>query len=298
MTTPYITPQTLRDAPTGISWSTIPTNTSTAQEQAAEQLNICWRATHMIDAYCSQPLRATVDTEDMVGPDARLTIDAGGMSRVVTSRWPVIAIVAASVAPARAFPVVWSSIPVDRMIIETNLDGLYASTVPGAGGGGPNAIDIAPGYLSWINGRNGYRLRLQYINGWPHGQITASVAASVSTIAVDDCTGCAGANMQIYDSANTEMVHVDTASASVGPGTLTLSTPLSFAHAAGVVISALPATIQQAAIYAAVTQALTRGANAITVQALPGGMAPASSLGTDALTKLWHDLVQPYRRVI
>jgi hypothetical protein len=43
----------------------------------AEQTNICWRASGIIDNYCNQVLRATVDTEYLSGPNYRVTVQTG-----------------------------------------------------------------------------------------------------------------------------------------------------------------------------------------------------------------------------
>lgn len=296
--TPYITPDILVSAPTGMAWSTIPTAKSTQAEQLAEQTNICWRATHVIDAICQQPLRATLDTEEIMGPDYRLTVQNNGMGRVVVSRWPVLSIVAASVTPSTTFPVNFQPIPLNQMRLETALDGLYNSSVPGAAGAGPSAIDIAPGYVSWNGGRNGFRLRVTYINGWPHAGFTASVASTASTAALDDCTGFTGAMVQIYDGAFTEAIQVASTSASVGPGVATFASPLQFDHELGVIISALPATIQWATILAAVAESLTRGGMSITAQALPGSQTGGGGINPQSIMEEVKRLVQPYRRII
>jgi hypothetical protein len=65
-----------------------------------------------------------------------------------------------------------------------------------------------------------------------------------------------------------------------------------------VLVSTLPAGVQQAGIYLAVAQALTRGATATAVQSLSGGAA-GSGPGTSAEYQQAADaLVHAYRRVI
>ena len=80
---PYISPQTLQAAPTGIDFTTIPASSSIQFDPAAnnaELWNLCARATSMADQYCSQLLRATTDIEIMRGPDYRVIVgpQAGG----------------------------------------------------------------------------------------------------------------------------------------------------------------------------------------------------------------------------
>src|SRR5580698_9409449 len=106
---PYISPLTLQQAPTGIDFTTIPATNSISFDPAsnnAELWNMCARATSMVDQFCNQLLRATVDVEVMGGPDYRVTVgpraggqsqtpywgDAGSNARLIMSRWPVLAV--------------------------------------------------------------------------------------------------------------------------------------------------------------------------------------------------------------
>ena len=75
--TPYCTPNELVSAPTGISWSTIPPIRVDAGADVAEQVNILGRATAQCDGYVNQVLRATLDTEQISGPDFRVTVMTG-----------------------------------------------------------------------------------------------------------------------------------------------------------------------------------------------------------------------------
>jgi len=305
MATPYITPTILINAPTGISWETIPDFNSDPDAQLAEQINICWRASHWIDAYCNQTLRATVDEEEFIGPDYRMTIDNNGLARVLTSRWPVTEVIYAQYAASYVAPPQWQQIPTDYLFIENALN--IWSGISTESAAGPSAVRIVPGFLNWINGRNGLRLQLTYVNGWAHAGIVDSVNIGATEIAVDDCTGMfntslnVGRGMWIYDGAETEYVQVAATSVTSGPGTVTLKTPLMYAHAGSiqqpVIISSLPAAIQEAAILHATYQALERGATATTVQNMPGSTVSASGSQMTILNDV-KDMLKPYRRVI
>ncbi len=297
MTTPYITPDILINAPTGISWETIPNYESTLTEQLAEQTRICWRATHWIDEYCNQPLRSTLDTEEILGPNFRVTIQPNGLVRFLPSRWPITDVSGGQYSASNAVPPQWTTIPADAMYIEnTSTVNGSISTVAAAG---PSTILIAPGYVTWGNGRRGYRLQITYTDGFAHAGITTNCNIGATTLSVDDCTGMVNATVVIHDGAATETVVVSAASAASGPGMITLKTGTVYPHAASLqkplIISGIPASVQQAAINYATYITLTRGATATTVQMMPGmstGGGGSASLLTDA-----KEILLPYRRV-
>lgn len=299
MPTPYITPTTLLNAPTGISWSTIPSGDATPAAKLAAQYDICYRVTDEIDGIVNQPLRATIDTETQIGPDFRFTLGNNGVARLQLSRYPVLAIVSAQYAPATQIPPVWVTIPADALYIESPSIGQQGTVAPDAAGAGPTAILVGPGYVSWARGRKGTRLQVTYTNGWPHAGITANAAIGATSLAVDDCTGWVGVRGTVYDGQNTEDVTVTAASVTSGPGTLTLGTGLQFAHAPGVLFTSMPRSVQQAAIYLAVASTLMRGASATTIQMLPGmATGGAPRLSAEDLQKAAAKLLAPFGRVI
>jgi len=302
--TPYITPDILRSAPTGILWDSLATlERPDPQKLWAEMLNLCSRATSQINGYCNQPLRATVDTETLYGPgDFRFQMRRNGVARLLLSRSPVTSVISGQVSPAYAFPEQWVSIPAAGFKPEVPLIGVYGTTAPGASGDGGQAVLLAPGYVSWWGGAS--EVQVTYINGWPHGSLQAAVAAGATEITVDDCTGwgppsgaTSGAAGILYDQGRQESFTVTAASATSGRGTLTLASPLSYPHQAGVIATTLPGTVMQAAILFATSLALVGGATAVTQEAIPGvpetGGKMAASYAAEA-----ELLVHPYRRVI
>lgn len=306
---PYVTPELLTSAPTGISWSTIPPGRSvTDAQRLAEQANICARATAQADTYCNQVLRATLDTEIQQGPDYRVTVQNNtGNGRFILQRWPVLQIVSLAVSP-NTFPRSYTTLPANAYDIEHPVVGLYGTNAPSAAGEGGQAVLFASGFMGWGLGRNGYVVKCQYVNGWPHTALTTAATAGVSTIAVDDCTGWAitsealgttGATGTVYDSGNQEVIHVTAATATAGPGTLTLSAPLQFNHAAGTMVSTLPASVIWGVILFGSAMALTRGATSTTVQAIPGGAGGGSGgVGPLELAGEAELLLNPFKRVI
>jgi hypothetical protein len=310
--TPYITPQLLNNAPTGIAWSIIPFPKATTAAQLAEQTNICWRATSMVDGYCNQVLRATVDNEALTGPGSyRVMIqNATGNARVILRRWPVTQILAVQVSPNAVFPRQWTTVTTGFYDIENPILGLYANTAPTSSADGGQSILIAPGWVSRTLGRDGWRILTSYTNGWPHTSLTAPVLANATTLPVDDVTGWTGASGFIYDGANTESISVTTATATTplvlpnnvgtaqtGPGTLTLASPIANAHAAGSIVSSLPGSIMQATILAAMVQALDSGITSISIQNIPGSQTTGGH-GIVELQTNYELLLEPYRRLI
>ncbi len=316
--TPYVTPGILTGAPTGISWGSIPPGKSaTPAMRLAEQANICMRATAQADAYCNQTLRATVDTEQNSGPDRWVTIQPStGNARVMVQRWPVLAIQNILVASNGTFPRQYLQVPAGLYDVERPIIGIAGTTAPAPDGQGGQAILIAPGYVNWKLGRNGYVIRVTYVNGWPHTSLTAASTAGGSTLAVDDCTGWAmqgGAinvgggvvpvpgttTAVIYDSGQQEVVQIIAASANAGAGTLTTQAPMQFAHSPGVLVTTLPASLMWAVTLFGTAMALTRGATSTTVHEIPGAGAgtvpsrePSDLIGEAEL------LLNPYRRTL
>ena len=308
--TPYVTPKILTQAPTGISWSTIPPGRDVTYEmRLAEQSNICQRATAMVDSYCNQVLRATVDSEQLPGPDFRMTIQTGvGTTRVVMQRWPILEILSVQVASNAVFPRQWTSLQQGYWDIEVPVVGLYGTSAPSSAGEGGQAIILPPGTVTWSLGRNGYLVRIDYVNGWPHTGLTTNAVAGDMTLSVDDCTGWSitgentgyvGATGTIYDSGSQEVIQVTATSAVSGPGTLTLAIPITFNHDAGTMVSTLPQSIMWAAILYSSSIALTRGATATTIQTIPGGGGSTSGPKVPGdLAGEAELLLNPFRRVL
>lgn len=307
--TPYVTPQILINAPTGISWNTIPPGSNVSQEtRTAEQWNIAQRASTMADGYCNQVLRATLETERVQGPDYYATYQqATGNIRIILSQWPVLSVTAIQVS-ANTFPRSWTSLPSGYWDVETPAMGVYNATQPTAAGqGGQSIIFSGQAGGGWCLGRSGFVFQVQYVAGWPHTSLTSAVEAGATSIDVDDCTGWAvadeagtvGATGNVYDTGLQEVVQVTAASETAGPGTLTLASALNYNHASGVMVSTMPASIQWATILFATSIALVRGATATTAHSIPSG-APNSpgGKGPDALAEEAELLLHPFRRVI
>lgn len=310
---PYVSPTTLGQAPTGISWSNIvPGRDASEGQKIAEMANICARSTGMVDSACNQPLRATVDSVVLYGPGgpgARVWAPPNGgiePAVLILKRWPILQVNSIQVAQ-NTFPVVWSAVPSGNWSVQNPVSGLYGSVAPTAAAEGGQGVLVSSQYVNWWFGRNGYAIEVQYLNGWPHCGLTAAVASGASTITVDDCTawaitspltGYTGATGTVYDAGQQEVVQVTTASATSGPGTLTLAAPLQSSHAAGTIVSTLPPNVGWAAIMFCISQALARGATSTTVHQVPGGPSGSGPMGPKEWAACAKAALSDYSRII
>lgn len=308
--TTYITPAVLTRAPTGIDWTTIPTRRSSTVEQAAEQANICLRATGMVDGTANQVLRATLDTELFTGPDWKVTISPSTLvARVMCSRWPILSVVSCQVSSAMQFPRQWNVISPTLTDIEKPAIGVYGSSQAADSADGGAAILLAPGAISWWMGRGGWRIQLQYVSGWPHTSLTVAANQGASIINVDDITGWGppgaglpGATGIFYDGMQQEVAQVtavtpSTLGAVSGPGTATLASPLAWPHGQGTLFTTMPQTIINACIDYATSMALERGATATTIQTMSGAGTGGGPI-TAQMLRDWADAaVKRFARV-
>ena len=320
---PYISPTTLVNAPTGIDWSTLgdPTADPSPAQNMAEIWNMCGRATSRVDGYTNQVLRATADVELLHGPDYRVTVgpaSGGGYptpywgasapqnARIILSRWPVLQVTGVKTCPNNVWPRSWTSVPSGYFEPEVPPIGIYGSVAPGGSAEGGQAILVGGGFINWSLNRNGWAIEVSYVNGYPHCSLSAACAAGDTTVSVNDCTGWAissfygtytGATGRVVDSGQQEAVHVTASSATAGPGTLTLSSPLHYPHEAGTLVTTMPSSIEQACIYFAAAEALTRGATSTTIHAV-GGAAQSSDKGAEDLIAEGELLLHAFRRTI
>lgn len=282
-----------------------------------------WRASSIVDTYTNQVLRSTVDNEQLTGPGSpRFGFMPGtDQFELTMRRWPISQILAIQYAYNRP-PLSWSTAPSTSYLINHPLIGAYTDTASATAPDGGWSIQLDPcaiGASSGVFGgrlvrglwrRNGLRLLVSYTNGWPHTSLTSAAAAGASTISVDDVTGWVGASGFAYDGSATEQVAATAVSATTplnlpngvgtaqtGPGTVTLAPPLAYAHAAGTLVSALPANVMQATILIATSQVLDSGIESISAQTLSGSTSLGGKGVQDLISQI-RDLLNPYRRVI
>jgi hypothetical protein len=301
----------------GVDWLTFPKAGASAPQQATAQLEICEAVTGDMDTIANMTLRATLETEQELGPDWIITMLPNGWTRFRLSNWPILQIISAQVASALASPTSWTAIPTSALITEHNIPSTTGSIVPSSQSPGATAVLIAPGYVDWSNGRKGYIVQTQTINGFPTTGMDQSCLAGAVSIHVDDITGwwngTLGALGTIYDPPFHEHISVvgtnpDAAGAISGPGVLTLSQGLQFAHTPQVgsgtspdlrvLVSCMPPALIQAGYYLATYYGLIRGSTAAVMQsargvAAPSGVARAQSWYTQA-----ESIIKRYARVL
>jgi hypothetical protein len=315
--TPYVTPDQLSQWPTGVSWASIPAKTGqtppTDPQRYAVQATLCMEGTSRADEIANQPLRASQITEEMSGPDSRVTVQwSSGNTRILTTRWPVTQVLSVQVSPSATWPRSWTSVPSGYFEPEYPVDGLYGASAPSANAGG-QAILLAPGYVCWpqgwpggqLYGRNRFRVAYTILSGFPHASLTAATDAGVSELPVDDCTGwlltgtnggTIGAAGIIYDAlgGGQEAIAVTGASAATGPGTLTLAAATAYAHGANIVVSAMPRTLLWASALLTACAAQSRGATTTTSQTISG----RSQQGMHPLEEHARRLINTFRRTV
>ena len=292
--------------PTGLMWGTIPDiQGATPAQQYAVIAMIAQQATTRAEQIVHFPLRSVISTEELEGPHFRVTVQRSSFNgRIILTRWPVTQVLSLQVCPNSVWPRQWTTVPAGYYEPEFPVPGLYGTSAPSGAGEGAQSIIVAPGYITWDLGRQGWRVKVTYIHGWPHTALTAAANAGDSTIAVDDCTAWAppsgstvGAAGIVYDalSGGQESVTCTTATATSGPGTLTLASPLAYAHSAGIMVSCLPQGAIWATALLAGAAALTRGATATTIQTTSGRGQMASRGG---LEEQAHHMLKALRQTI
>lgn len=172
MTSPYILPAMLKGlAPLGIDWDSIPGADATSQGNLAALLDICYIASDAIDSECDQPLRSTLDIEELVGPGGnRLVLPPAGQGNgeFQTSHWPVTQALGGQWASAQQFPPQWNAITASQLWVSQGMQQFVGGSFLGSSGSdGMNIIEMQPGIIAWGYGRNAYRVQLAYENGWP-----------------------------------------------------------------------------------------------------------------------------------
>ena len=168
-----------------------PQASSSPAQNYAVVATLCRQATVRADQIVNTPLRSVMTTEELEGPNYRVTTQwASGNGRFIASRWPVTQVTSMQVSPKATWPRSWTVLPAGNFEPEFPVDGLYGASVPSAGAGGQSIL-FAPGYLGSCGGWGGglftprlrYRVSATYLSGWPHTCLTAAAALATRTSA-------------------------------------------------------------------------------------------------------------------
>ena len=283
--TPYLTLDEYKNAPTAIDFSNLVWNSQDPDAQDAELSNVIARASSWIDTYCNQVLAATTEQEQQ-----RTRISPDGTIRLHPRYSPIIALTAFQYGnPSTQMQTLpdcsYAWIEDAEIIIPyANLSLTYSSQ-----GALQFGFPTSPRVETFV--------KYTYVAGYANTTIVSATAGQ-STLTVKDGTGITpGLNLKIYDGFNSEFVTVDS-SYTFGSTTIPLTAPLAYTHASGISISALPPAVKEAAILVTTAFLKVRGDNAMvmSVSSNPGqSVKGAEKIGEDLY--LAQQLLYPYRRI-
>lgn len=281
--TPYLTIAEYKQAPTAIDVDDlVGGGTSAINDQ--ELANVIARASSWIDAHCGQVLASTTDTETL-----RCYIDRRGFLRVHPRYWPITQVVSLSYGP---LPNSVASVDISTLWIEQES---VIFPIQGFSSAFAGPIQFSGNYSTTSE----QFVTISYVNGYANTTISASVAASATSLNVNDLTGFApNIQFSIYDGSNTEICTVASSfTPTSGPGSLSVSSPLKYPHLATISVSALPPAIKQAAIYVTSAILKARGNAALVMQTLTPQTFQSANPSAIADYESAVDILKPYRRI-
>lgn len=282
---PYLTLAEYKNAPTAIDLSNLVFDSQDPDIQDAELTNVITRASSWCDTWCNQILAATQQSEQQ-----RTRIGADGTFRFHPRYNPVIALLSMEYGnPSTQMltlpdcSVAWIE---DQEIIVpyANLSLTLSSQGPLSFG-----FPTSPRVETYI--------KYTYVAGYSNTTIVTATAGATS-LTVKNPTGIiAGQMLSIYDGYNSENVVVDE-SYTFGSTTVNLTSPLLYAHDAGISISALPAAIKEAVILVTTAFLKVRGDSSMTMNVIttPSAVVPGKDQLSDEI-QLAKELLRPYRRI-
>lgn len=254
-TTPYLTVNEYKTAPTAIDTSNLLPGGDTGSQDIALQEAIA-RASSLIDQECLGAygtLNASLNTEN-----ARIWANNKGQMVVNTLYWPVLEVrsFAFGLTPSGLSSVT----PAGNVWVE------QAGFVVQPSG----AVGLGLNGLVGVNPRGEYFCTWEYVNGWPNTPLVEGTAAGDTTILPTSIVGIyPGSRLRVVDLPNDENVTVD-ASYVPGSTSVPLTAPLLYDHFAGAVVTNLPAAAKQAAISLTTCLVKTRGSGALVADDMGG----------------------------
>jgi hypothetical protein len=249
-----------------------------------ELANVIGRASSWIDSYCGQVLSSTTDTETSRG-----RINRQGFLTIHPRFSPVTEVVSLSYGP---LPSLLTSVDVSTLWIESQS---VVFPIQGFSTAFSGPIQFSGNYSI----SQEQFISMTYVNGYANTLLSASVAASVSSLPVTDLAGFTpNHQFVIYDGASTEILTVASSFVPAsGAGNLTLSSAIAYTHAKGISVSALPPAVKQAAIFVTSAILKARGNAALVMQTLtPATIQSSNPSAAGDLMEAW-DILKPYRRI-
>jgi hypothetical protein len=282
----YLTLQEYKNAPTAIDYSNLVAG-GTSQQQDAELAAVIQRASSWIDIYVNQPLIAQNFTEQ-----SRTRITQEGYLVISPDYNNVVALNSLSygVVPTNLVTVPPASLAncwfeKSQVIYPLSQLGLTYSSQ------GPLSFGFPPSTRSRIYAS------YNYTAGYCNGLISTATAGQTSFTMIDPIGLTPGTVVNIYDGASTEQVVVSP-TYTYGSSTVMITSPLQFAHAAGVSVGNMPQAIKQAAILVTTDFLKVRGDNSLTMAVTTrasSGPSVQSIIGSDI--ELAKQLLAPFRRM-
>jgi hypothetical protein len=285
-TTPYLTLSEYKNAPTAIDYNNLVVGGNAAQ-QDAELAAVIQRASSWIDIHCNQPLSAQYFTEQnrtrltqegflVISPDYNNLVALTALSYGVTPTNMVT-------ADASTLNQTWMERA--QMIYPLSQLGLTYSSQ------GPLSFGFPPAIRSRIYAN------YTYVAGFTNTYLSAASAGATSLTVLNPAGITANDVMTIYDGQYTEQV-MTTSDYTFGSTTVPITSPLQYAHAAGVGIGSVPQAIKEAAILVTTDFLKVRGDNSLTMAVTTrasSGPSVQDIIGSDlALAK---ELLRPFRRM-
>jgi hypothetical protein len=242
---PYLTVDEYLAVPTGVDTENLLEGREEAAQRDALALAIEDGSSAM-DNHVHYVLAATVDTEN-----GRYRVNRECKVRVVCRAKPILEVRSFSFGPT---PSTMTAITADAAV-----DAWIDDTIIEMPVYGPSGVALPRLSPTWGIGDKVY-CAWTYVNGWPNTLLAAPAAAADTSVVVTDPTGISGGTqLTAYDVGAKERVTVDP---SYVPGSSTVpllaGTSLAFPHKTGVSLSALPAAVKRAAVFA--TTAMLKGA--------------------------------------
>ncbi len=301
---PYLSPGAYQLAPTALDTNHLVPG-GTAQDQLQSLYDTLARASGWMDAYCfgadladtGASFAASLSVESAYVPVR------GGEARLVCDYKPVRLLVGCDIG---ATPQGVSSVQSLSGNIRIGLRTIYVPYLVGSPSRPNNASSVPyPGpsavgrvYAVW-----------SYVAGYVHTRLAASAVAGATTIEVEATDGNGGVwgvvpgqtRLRISDGASTERVTVS----AVTPGTTTTQLtvgPLLYSHVVPAApdftsVTAIPRSIEQAAIFIVSVLVKTRGSRALVLPQTPGAQPNRQAFAQAGALEDWtaaERILAPY----
>lgn len=247
---PYLTADEYAASPSAVSMNQLVPGASPAvNKMAVNQLMVS--ASGWADQICNQVLAATVETVTGIG-----RVRPDGTMPIVVRDSPIVQVLGFAIGSdptTQTAAATLAGIMIDRKVV----------TIP----------------ATLISAAGGSYSTLTYVAGYANAYLSAPITAGATLIFVDNALGIvAGMTLTINDPYNvaTEVVTVSNVTGSA----VNVVAPTTYAHAAGVNMSALPPAVKSAVTYLATALVKRRGAASFSIR--DSGSQPEATSGFPA----------------